>query len=134
MPFKPLFSLCLSTALWVAVVVGGASQAQAGDATAGQSVFKKCRACHVLDSDKNRVGPSLKDVVGRTAGAADGYKFSKAMVASGEDGLVWTEETLIQFLESPRKVVKGTKMAFPGLRKPEDRANVVAYISQFSTQ
>lgn len=65
-----------------------------GDPAAGEKTFKKCKACHVVDSDKNRVGPSLKGVVGRAAGAVDGYKYSKAMVDFGKGGAVWDDATL----------------------------------------
>lgn len=102
-----------------------------GDPAAGEKTFKKCKACHVVDSDKNRVGPSLKGVVGRTAGSVDGYKYSKAMVAFGEGGAVWDDATLDAWLIKPKELVKGTKMSFPGLKKPEDRANVIAYLKQF---
>ena len=110
---------------------GGAALAD-GDAAAGEKVFKKCKACHVIDSEKNRVGPYLMGIVGRTPGMADGYKYSTAMKAFGESGTVWDEETLFLFLEAPKKVVPKTKMTFVGLKKPEDREDVIAYLKTFS--
>lgn len=107
--------------------LGGPAFAE-GDAKAGKKVFAKCRACHKLDAGKHGVGPSLHGVVGRGVATADGYtKYSKALIAYAE-GKVWDDATLDSFLESPKKVVKGTKMAFKGLRKPEQRADLIAYL------
>ncbi len=98
-----------------------------GDAKKGAKVFKKCKACHVVDSDKNKVGPSLQGVMGRTAGTVEGFKYSKAMIAYGKE---WNDETLAAFLKKPKKAVKGTKMAFAGLRKDDQIADVIAYIKE----
>ena len=97
-----------------------------------EKIFKKCKQCHTLDVDKHKIGPSLRGIIGRQAGTADGYKFSKAMVAHGEGGAVWDQGSLDAYLTKPRDVVKGTKMAFPGLKKDTDRAAVIAYLAQFS--
>jgi cytochrome c2 len=95
------------------------------DAERGKIVFKKCKACHLVDKEKNRTGPHLVGLFGRDAGSLKGYRYSKAMKAAK---IVWEEETLDAYLKSPRKYVKGTKMAFAGLRKPEDRAALIAYL------
>ena len=101
-----------------------------GDAAAGEKVFKKCKACHVVDAEKHKTGPHLVNIMGRAAGSADGYKkYSKAMKSSG---IVWNEETLNGYLEKPKTYVKGTRMVFAGLRKEEDRANVIAYLKSYS--
>ena len=100
----------------------------AGDAAKGEKVFKKCAACHVVEEGKNKTGPSLYGIVGRAAGSLEGYKYSKAMAGSG---LVWDAETLDAFLTNPKKYLKGTKMAFPGLKKEKDRADVIAYLATF---
>ena len=101
-----------------------------GDAAAGKKVFKKCKACHVVDAEKHKTGPHLVNIMGRVAGSADGYKkYSKAMKSSG---IVWNEETLDGYLEKPKAFVKGTRMVFAGLRKEEDRANVIAYLKRYS--
>ena len=101
-----------------------------GDVAAGEKVFKKCKACHVVDAEKHKTGPHLVNIMGRAAGSADGYKkYSKAMKSSG---IVWNEETLDGYLEKPKAYVKGTRMAFAGLRKEEDRANVIAYLKSYS--
>ena len=102
-----------------------AAPAQAGDAAAGEKVFKKCKACHYVDREKNKSGPHLVNIVGRAAGAVEGFKYSKAMAGSG---LVWDEATLTGFLAKPKKYLKGTKMSFAGLKKESDIASVIAYL------
>jgi cytochrome c2 len=102
----------------------------AGDIDAGEKVFKKCKACHVVDAEKNKTGPHLVNIMGRTAGSLESFKkYSKAMK---ESGIVWNEETLNGYLEKPKAYIKGTKMAFAGLKKEEDRENVIAYLKSFS--
>jgi cytochrome c len=96
---------------------------------AGEKVWNKCRACHkVGEGASNGVGPHLNGLFGRTAGTTEGFRYSKAMETAGEDGLVWTEETLAEYLANPRKMVRGTRMAFAGLRDEEDIKAVLAYI------
>ncbi len=109
-----------------------AGQAAAQDAAAGEKVFAKCKACHVADEDKNKIGPSLMGVIGRTAGTHAGFKYSKAMVDAGTGGLVWDDANLTAYLHDPKALVKGTKMAFAGLKKDDEIANVIAYLKQFS--
>jgi cytochrome c len=98
-----------------------------GDAAAGEKVFKKCKACHIIDKEKNRLGPHLIGIVGREAGSVDGFKYSKAMM---ESGLTWDEATLDAYLADPKGYVPKNKMAFVGLKKEEDRANVIAYMKE----
>lgn len=101
-----------------------------GDAAAGEKVFRKCQACHMVgENAKNRVGPTLNGIFGRAAGSLEGYRYSKAMTNSG---LTWDDATLTEYLANPRKAVKGTKMAFAGLRKEAELANVIAYLKQFN--
>ena len=102
-----------------------AAPAQAGDVEAGAKVFKKCKACHYVDQEKNKTGPHLVNIIGRAAGSIEGYKYSKAMAGSG---IVWDEATLTEYLRAPKKYVKGTKMAFRGLQKDDDLANIIAYL------
>ncbi len=99
-----------------------------GDAAKGEKVFRKCKSCHVADAKKNRVGPYLLGVVGRKAATAEGYNYSSAMKAKGDEGLVWDEKTLDAFLTKPRDYVPGTKMTFGGLPKEDDRQDVIAYL------
>ncbi len=100
-----------------------------GDATKGKKVFRKCKACHVVDSAKNRVGPTLQGVVGRQIAAVDGFKYSDAFK---KQDIAWTPENLTKFLAKPKAFIKGTKMSFGGLRKPADIENVIAYIQSES--
>ena len=100
-----------------------------GDATAGENTFRQCAACHKIEVGKNGIGPSLHGVAGRKAGSLAGYNFSGPMKNSK---LTWDDQTLADYLENPRKKVVGTKMTYAGLRKPQDRANVIAYIKKAS--
>lgn len=99
-----------------------------GDAEAGAKVFNRCKACHVADKPQNRVGPSLMGVVGRPAAAVDGFNYSAPMQQKAAEGLVWTEENLAAYLAGPKALVPGGTMAFAGLKKPEEIANVIAYL------
>jgi len=116
------------SAIAMALVVGlsaGAANA-AGDAAKGKKVFNKCKVCHEIKSTgKKKQGPALAGIIGRPAASVEGFKYSKAMKASG---LTWDEETLHKFLTKPKKLVKKTKMSFAGLKKEKDRNNVLAYI------
>ncbi|MDA8771433.1 cytochrome c family protein [Candidatus Pelagibacter bacterium] len=101
-----------------------------GDLVHGEKVFKKCSACHQIASEgKNMIGPNLWNVIGRTAGSVSDYKYSKAMVAYGKE---WTYEEMNSYLIKPQAYVKGTKMAFAGLRKEKDRASVILFMNSKS--
>ena len=113
----------LAAAALLALAVGPAWAE--GDAAKGEKVYKKCKTCHSLEAGKNKVGPHLAGVIGRAAGAVEGFKYSSSMADSG---LVWDEATLDSFLEKPKKLIPKNKMAFPGLKKEADRQNVIAYI------
>ena len=116
----------------VALLVS-ALPAAAQDAAAGEQLFSKCKACHMVgEGAKNRIGPQLNDLFGRVAGTGEGFKYSPAMVKAGEGGLVWDAETLKAFLADPKGTLKGTKMAFAGLKKDEDLTNMVTYLQTFS--
>lgn len=123
------------TIITFAAALGGSAFAQdalpEGDAAAGEKVFNKCKACHTVEEGKNRVGPSLFNVIGRQPASVEGFRYSKAMEEFAADH-VWDEETLSSYLEKPKDLVSGTKMAFVGLKKLEDRADVIAYLKQFS--
>jgi cytochrome c len=111
-----------------AVFFAGEALALTGDPANGQKVFNKCMVCHTLEAGKNKVGPSLQGVIGRTAGTAEAFNYSAAMKAAGAGGLVWNEDTLEKYLAGPKVLVPGNKMPFPGLPKDQDRADVIAYI------
>ena len=101
-----------------------------GDIVTGEKVFKKCAACHsIVKGGKNNIGPALYNVVGREVGAVSDYKYSKSLSAYGK---AWTFEELNGYLLKPAKWIKGTKMAFAGLRKEKDRASVILYLNQNS--
>jgi len=103
-----------------------------GDPAKGEKVFRKCQACHAVGADaKNKVGPQLNGVVGRDWGAIEDYKYSNNLIELG-DGKVWDVETLDAYLTKPKDVIPKGKMAFAGLRKEEDRADVIAYLAQFN--
>ena len=119
----------VSLALTMILAAGAAAHAE-GDALAGKKVFNKCRACHDATGDKNKVGPNLATVIGRPAATLEsfGSKYSKAMIAAGEAGLVWDEATLTEYLAAPKAKVPGTNMAFAGLKKDAEIADVIAYL------
>ncbi len=98
-----------------------------GDLAHGEKVFKKCSACHMIAAGgKNMIGPNLWGVIGRTAGSVNDYKYSKAMVAYAKE---WSFEEMNSYLIKPQAYIKGTKMAFAGLRKEKDRASVILYMN-----
>lgn len=114
----------------VVAVFLASGAAQAGDVEKGKKVFKKCSACHLVDKEKHKTGPHLVNLFGREAGSLESYKkYSKAIKASG---IIWDEETLDGFLTKPKAYLKGTRMAYAGLKKEADRANVIAYLKTFS--
>ena len=101
-----------------------------GDLTHGEKVFKKCSACHSINKDgENKIGPALYNVLGRQVGGVSNYKYSSALVEYGKS---WTFEEMNGFLKKPATYIKGTKMAFAGLRKEKDRASVIIYLNQYS--
>jgi cytochrome c len=118
----------------LALTISGAALAsdwEGGDAAKGQKIFNKCKACHTIDpAGANAIGPDLYGVFGRKAGSKADYTYSAAMKAKGDGGLVWSEETLFQYLEKPQAYVPGTNMSFPGLKKPEDRKDLIAYLEK----
>ena len=103
----------------------------------GKKVFQRyCNTCHVTTENVNRVGPSFHGLFGRRPGTLPSYRswYSEAMKDYGEKIEVWNEETLFTYLESPRRIVKGTKMGFPGLPDPQDRRDVIAYLKTIGTE
>ena len=99
-----------------------------GDADKGKKVFAKCMACHTIEEPKNRVGPHLVNIIGRKTASVEGFKYSPAMTKAGEDGMVWDDATIAAYVEAPKKFMPGNKMAFVGLKKPEDINNLLAYL------
>jgi cytochrome c len=125
---KLLLSLAATVLLGIC-----ASTAVAADPEKGAKVFKKCKACHAVgDGAKNKVGPQLNNIVGSPAGTVEGYKYSKALAAQADAGLIWGQAELSEFLKKPKAYMPGTKMSFSGLKKESDRENLIAYLATFS--
>jgi cytochrome c len=109
-------------------LMGLSTAGSAQDAAEGAKVFKKCMTCHTAEDATNKIGPSLKGIVGRKAASVEGFKYSPAMLAKAAEGVIWDEATLTVYLPDPKAFVPGTKMTFPGLKNPQDVANVIAYL------
>ena len=118
-------NIAMASLAVLALSIGGA---QAGDVAKGEKVFKRCKACHKVEDGKNGVGPHLFGIVGRAVAGVDGYKYSKGMATYAEGGAVWDAARLDAYLTNPKKEVKGTKMAFAGLKKEAQRADIIAYL------
>lgn len=114
-------------AIAVFLLVAGPAQAD-GDVAKGEQVFKKCMACHTVNDKTNKVGPHLVGIVGRSVASVEGYKYSDDMKAYGATGAVWDEAALQAYLEKPKAVVAKTKMAFAGLKKEDERADLIAFL------
>lgn len=113
----------------VALIASAVPALSEGDIAKGEMVFKRCSACHAVgEGAKNRVGPQLNGIIGRTAGTAADYNYSNHMKDAGSNGLVWSADALRDFLSAPKKKIPGNKMAFAGIRKPADLDNLITYI------
>ena len=99
-----------------------------GDPAKGEKAFRKCLACHTVEAGKNKVGPSLYNIVGRPTASVEGFKYSDPMKAKAAEGMTWTEENLDAYLADPKGFIPGNKMIFPGIKKPDERADVIAYL------
>ena len=123
--------------LMAGALLSGAALAQdepTGDPAKGRRLFNRCMACHTLpEGGPNRVGPNLWGVLGRQAGSKDGFNYSPTMKKAGEEGLVWSEETLSAYLENPRKYIPGNRMVFVGLAKLQDRLDLIAHLKRETT-
>lgn len=99
-----------------------------GDAAKGEQVFKKCMACHTVNDKTNKVGPHLVGIVGRPVASVEGYKYSESMTAHAATVAVWDEASLQAYLENPKAIVPKSKMAFAGLKKEDERADLIAFL------
>lgn len=132
---KNSFKAVAPVALAFAVALTSGNAFAAGDAAKGEKAFKRCSACHALEEGKNKVGPSLYNIVGRTAGSVEGYKYSPVFAEAAEKGLAWEPEQLVAYLEDPKKYLAAfvgkdkvkTKMANK-FKKLELRQDIVAYL------
>ena len=123
--------------LAVAPPVGGAlaeqEVQQIGDAERGEKLFSKCSGCHEVGAGaESGIGPHLNGIYGRKAAAIDGFFYSKGIERAASDGLVWTLETLDAYIDNPKALVSGTRMSFRGIKDPQDRHDVLAYLRIFS--
>ena len=118
--------LTILAAVFAALALS-AGNASAADAAKGKKVYNKCKACHALKAGKNKVGPTLHGLFGRKAATVPNFKYSKAMKASG---VTWDEESLRAYLKKPRKFIKGTRMAFAGIKKINQMDDLVAYLKE----
>lgn len=123
----------LAIALFIGGTLSGPAMAQgAGDPVAGKNVFKKCQACHAVGAGAaNKIGPELNGIFGEAVASVEGYAFSPALKAYAGAHPAWDDATLTAWLANPKAEVPGTKMAFPGLKKPEDIANVIAFLKSY---
>ena len=127
--------MTLARAMLAAALVAGpvAEAAETADADRGAKLWVQCRCCHDLgEGARNRVGPHLNSLFGRPAAGIDGYAYSSDMERAGADGLVWNAETLDHYIENPRSLVTGTRMAFRGIDEAQDRADLIAFLRQYS--
>ena len=121
--------LAASACLWIAL----AGSCLASDGGRGEDLFSQCKNCHeVGEGARNKVGPHLDGIMGRVAGTIDGFKYSKAMREAGEAGLVWSPETLSDYLEKPRSFIKGNRMSYRGMSDPDDRAALMSWLAATS--
>lgn len=128
-----LRALLVALGLTVAGALPAAAEA-IGDATRGATLFERqCKACHQIGPGAiNRVGPRLNGIFGRKAGALADFNYSKPMTRMGNDGLVWTLETMDAYVKNPRALVSGTRMNYRGMADDEARGALIAYLREFS--
>jgi cytochrome c len=111
------------------MLLAGIAPAATQDASKGEAVFKRCRACHAIGpAAKNKAGPVLTGIVGKKAASVPGFNYSDAMKEAASGGLVWTEPQLAKFLESPDTFLPNNVMAFPGIKNPADVNDRVAFL------
>ncbi|MCX7345607.1 MAG: cytochrome c family protein [Alphaproteobacteria bacterium] len=99
-----------------------------GDVEKGKAVFNKCKACHENEKGVNKVGPTLKGVIGRATASVPDYKYSEAMLEYAKANPVWDDAHFLTYIENPKAAVPKTKMAFAGLKKEDERVNLLAYL------
>lgn len=117
----------------VLILAAAAAYAGAGDATKGEQVFKQCGVCHAIGPDaKNKIGPELNGIVGRKWGSVKGFNYSSDLKSGGEQGKVWDDATLDDYLTNPKHLAPQGKMPFAGLKDAQQRADVIAYLDQFA--
>lgn len=111
------------------LAVGTRTALAEGDAAAGAKIFNRCKACHAADKPVNKIGPHLVGIFGRSVASVEGFKYSGPIKARGAEGAVWDEAGLTAYVTDPKAFIPGNAMAFPGIKKPEDAANLLAYLA-----
>lgn len=125
--FSAVASACFS------LLLGSAGHAADGDPGKGEQVFKQCAACHAVGPGaRTKIGPELNGAVGRKWGSVAGYSYSSDLKEGGESGKVWDEATLDDYLTNPKHLAPRGKMPFAGIKDPQQRANIIAYLRQFA--
>ena len=122
---RPILAKLSAAIVSVGLIAGPALAG--GDVEKGKKVFNKCKSCHVADQEKNKIGPYLVGIFGRSAGTLEGFKYSDAMKGSG---IVWSPETLTEYLRKPKDFIPGNKMTFVGLKKEEQITDLLAYLQE----
>ncbi len=123
MRFRPLLA-CLAAA---GMAMSASAAYAQGDPAQGQRAFNKCRTCHELDRELNKIGPHLVGVFGREAGAVEDFNYSDALK---ESGVVWDDETIAEYVRNPRDFIPGNRMAFAGIRNDQEIEDLLAYLRQ----
>jgi cytochrome c len=114
-------------------LTSGVALADSGDTDAGAKLYQQCKGCHMVgEGAKNRVGPHLNALFGRAAAGLEGFRYSKSLERAGASGIEWHADTLDAFLENPRTIASGTRMSFRGIKDPQKRADLIAYLRTFS--
>jgi len=120
-------------ALGLLASAGTASAEIGDDLENGQAQWRQCKSCHQIGADaRDGIGPHLNGLFGRVAGSVEGFRYSKDMVRMGSTGLEWHADTLDPYIENPRSLISGTRMSFRGIKDPQDRADLIAYLRTFS--
>lgn len=126
--FRILALLSLS-----AFPISGTAAELLGDRERGRELFVQCQGCHEVGKGaEDRIGPHLNGIFGKSAGASPGFRYSDAMARAGSDGLRWDADTLDIYIENPKSLVSKTRMTFPGIKDPQERADILAYLRIFS--
>lgn len=120
-------SVMLSLGVAAAIGAFGGSALADGNAAEGEKVFRKlCSACHVVQAGQNKLGPSLHAILGRKAGTVDGFRYSDA---NKNSAVVWTSDKLDPYLKDPKAFMPGNRMAFAGVKKDDERKDLIAYLA-----
>ena len=120
--------LAASLLLLAALPVAFAADGLRGDPARGEQIYGRCRACHSIDRD--RTGPRHAGLIGRGVGSVPGFNYSAALRKAGAAGMVWNEITLDKFLENPTHFLPGTRMGYAGIKDPQERADLIAYLEK----